>query len=517
MLPSSRNSSFRSIFLVVFALVLTSSRALAQDVDKILDSSVKASGGPSKLRKVLTLSLEGTVTRASDSKSGAYTLNLKSPNRYYAEFNFAGQPEIFAYNGKSAWREDAHGEIGTLLGPEASQMETLALLSNSHFLDRKKNKFATISTGATQLNGRELSGVEISAQTGAKRNLFFDVQTHLLAKESGDLGGQLQETLYEDYRPESGIQIAHRLKIRRGPETYNIEITRVTVNQTIGERTFDFPKKQQVQLPDLKKLFEEIDANQKELDKIREKYSGRRSEEETEMDKNGKITKREVTEYTFFYLNGEQVSTLVAKNDKPLAEKEQDKENEHTRKRIEDIQKEQAKKEAKEEKKKEQGAKDKGDDPGIEIFLHVCQFVNPRRERFRGQDVLVFDFEPNPEYKAHSLVEGIVQKLAGVVWVDEKAHQVVRIEGYFIGDAKIAGGLLVNLQKGSSFIAEQAFINNEVWLPTYEEAHIGARVLLVKGFKVNEVTRYSDYKRFSVDTLNTISKPKEADPPEKPQ
>jgi len=37
--------------------------------------------------------------------------------------------------------------------------------------------------------------------------------------------------------------------------------------------------KSQVKLPDLKKLFEEIDANQKEIDKIRENYSGRRSEE----------------------------------------------------------------------------------------------------------------------------------------------------------------------------------------------------------------------------------------------
>jgi len=40
--------------------------------------------------------------------------------------------------------------------------------------------------------------------------------------------------------------------------------------------------------------------------------------------------------------------------------------------------------------------------------------VNPRRERFRGQDVLVFDFEPNPEFKAHKMVEKIVQKLAAL-------------------------------------------------------------------------------------------------------
>src|SRR5262249_56152768 len=95
----------------------------AQDVKKILNDAIKAFGGPSKLRKVTTLSSEGTALRASDSKSGAYTLRLRAPNRYYLELNFAGQPEILAYNGKSAWREDAKGEIGTLLGPEATQIE----------------------------------------------------------------------------------------------------------------------------------------------------------------------------------------------------------------------------------------------------------------------------------------------------------------------------------------------------------------------------------------------------------
>jgi hypothetical protein len=78
-----------------------------------------------------------------------------------------------------------------------------------------------------------------------------------------------------------------------------------------------------------------------------------------------------------------------------------------------------------------------------------------------------------------------------------------------VGDVHIGGGLLANLQKGTSFVLEQGYINNEVWLPTYEEAHAGVRVLLVKTFRVNAVTTYSDYKRFNVETLNTINKPKE--------
>jgi hypothetical protein len=34
------------------------------------------------------------------------------------------------------------------------------------------------------------------------------------------------------------------------------------------------------------------------------------------------------------------------------------------------------------------------------------------------------------------------------------------------------------------------------------------RVLLIKGFNVNATTRYSDYKRFNVQTLSSINQPK---------
>ncbi|HTQ95679.1 MAG TPA: hypothetical protein VMH89_02675, partial [Candidatus Acidoferrum sp.] len=96
------------------------------------------------------------------------------------------------------------------------------------------------------------------------------------------------------------------------------------------------------------------------------------------------------------------------------------------------------------------------------------------------------------------------------------AKDVVRLEAYFVGDLHIGGGVLANLQKGTSFIFEQAYINNEVWLPTYVEGHVGVRVLMVKAFKVNISVKYSDYKRFNVDTLNTISKPKETPAQEAP-
>ena len=78
-------------------------------------------------------------------------------------------------------------------------------------------------------------------------------------------------------------------------------------------------------------------------------------------------------------------------------------------------------------------------------------------------------------------------------------------------DVRIAGGLLADVQKGTRIILEQEFVNNEVWLPTYQSVHVDLRLLLVKGFHVDGTTRYSGYKKFNVATISKIGKPKGAD------
>jgi len=493
-----------------FCLTLLAAAAPAQDPQKLVEQYIKAAGGSKALSKARTIAIEGTFY-TPDGKAGTYTLNTKLPNRYYSELVAGDTTLIEAYNGKSAWRRSANGEFATLVGAEGSQLEAAGQYYNSHLVDARKNKLGIGFASFSKVRGRDALEIEVTTMSGVKRHVFFDSQTHLVVEEAATIGGIDEKIFYDDYRPVNGLKIPYKIELHRGTETYDITVTRAQVNASVGERVFDFPKKSQVQLPDLKALFKEIDDNQKAIDKIKENYAGTRSEEETEYDKTGKISKRELRESTFFYLGGHEVSTLVKKDGKPLSEEEQKKENDRVQKEIQDIEKRDAKKEAKEEKAKEEG-KDKGpdDEPGIEIFLRASQFVNPRRERFRGQDVLVFDFEPNPEFKPHKLVEKVVHELAGVVWIDEKAHDVARLEAYFVGDFRFAGGVIANLQKGTSFVFEQAYINNEVWLPTYEEAHVGVRVLLVKAFKVNEVTRYSDYKKFNVESIAAIGKPKGA-------
>src|SRR6267143_4868041 len=447
-------SPMRTLFrIILIALILTGMAcpARAQEAGKIVAQYVKAAGGSKALSEIQTLTLEGTFT-SGDGKAGTYTLDTKLPNRYYMELLVNEKSWSEAYNGKSAWHQTAGGEPGTLVGPEGMQLEAAAQYYNSHLVNPKKSKMTITLVGHAQVRGKDALQLELTAATGMKRQVYFDPETHLIVKEAATAGGVEEEILYDDYRAVEGVKLPYKIELHRDGEKYNISVTRAAINGTVGERVFDFPVKSQVKLPDLKALFKEIDDNQKAIDKLKENYAGSQSEEETEFEGDGKLKKRESNDYTFFYLNGEEVTTRVKKDGKLLSAEEQKKENEKTQKRIAELQKRETKKEAKAEKAKEEGKSDEKDEPGIEIFLRACQFVNPRRERFRGQDVLVFDFEPNPEFEAHKMVEKIAEKLAGVVWIDEKAHDVARLEAYFTGDMKIVGGLLANLEKGTSFV-----------------------------------------------------------------
>jgi hypothetical protein len=197
----------RKLSHLILFLLLGSSSTHAQDANKVIDQYLKSTGGSNKLSKLLTLGLEGSLTRASDGKTGAFTLDSKSPNRYYLELIVADQLEILAYNGKSAWFRPPQGEAVTLLGQEALQLEAASLLASSHLLNLKKNKIGIALIGPARLAAHDTIQVELTMPTGIKRQLYFDSASHLLVKESGLTGGVPQEIIYEAIAPKPAFKL----------------------------------------------------------------------------------------------------------------------------------------------------------------------------------------------------------------------------------------------------------------------------------------------------------------------
>jgi len=209
---------------------------------------------------------------------------------------------------------------------------------------------------------------------------------------------------------------------------------------------------------------------------------------------------------------GEELGHLIAKEGKPLTGDEKKKEDERFNKEFEKVTQALAKHNAEvasDPKKREQQQKqDAKEEAQISYFLRAMRFSNPRRERFRGQEVIAVDFGSNPDYKPKKMIENIIQKLVGVMWIDEQARDVTRLEAHFSSGVKIGAGIVASLDQGSSFAFGQAKVSNEVWLPVYDEVHVAARFLFFKG-KVNQIERCSDYKKFSAESKFIVEDNKE--------
>ena len=245
-------------------------------------------------------------------------------------------------------------------------------------------------------------------------------------------------------------------------------------------------------LPDIKRLLSDVQDNQKQLEGVVDQYSCTENEEERELDKNGQVKKTTVKEYMDFYLGGELVRREVKKDGKPLTTDEQKKEDGRIEKRIRDY-----------DKKKSEGedASKKKERIDVSTFLRSSDFTHPRWEQFRAHEVIVFDFAPNPAYKPRNKTEDLLHKLVGTLWVDDQDHQVVRLEAHLSDSFKLAGGLLASIRKGSSLVMEQAKTNGEVWLPSYVDAHFSARLLLLSSALGDYASKFSDYKKFRVETV----------------
>jgi hypothetical protein len=130
--------------------------AFAQNAGKLIDEYLKAAGGAKAISRVQTLAVEGTLTGGADGKAGTFTLNTRSPNRYYAELVAGDKGWIEAYNGKSAWQENGAGEVATSVGRDSAQLEAAGQYYNARFLNLKKNKIALALVGRAQVRSRTL-------------------------------------------------------------------------------------------------------------------------------------------------------------------------------------------------------------------------------------------------------------------------------------------------------------------------------------------------------------------------
>ena len=259
------------------------------------------------------------------------------------------------------------------------------------------------------------------------------------------------------------------------------------IDLAIPLASFAGPQTAQPPLPDVRQLMREVEEHQKQLDRIRENYTYTSYQVVQDIDDNGQVKKTDTTEYNDFFVNGHVIERKVKSNNRPLSAHEEEKETERVKKLVE---------------KAEKTPRDQsieGQTISVSRLLEIMDVRNERRETYRGEPTIVFDFVGRKDAKTHGLAEDASKKLKGTIWVNEADRQVAHLEVSFDDNFRLAGGLVATVQKGSNFRFDQSKVNGEIWLPTGAEGTMQARVLLLKKLRQHFQERVSDYQRFKVE------------------
>jgi hypothetical protein len=504
----------RFAILSVVAVLLIQPATLAQSAGKVIDRYKKAAGGGA-IKRVKSTRMSGTV-RTSSGDTGTFSLKTAGPDRLRIDIE-AGQLKVSeCYNGKSAWRLDPRG-LRTLLGQEAKRLRLEALLAAGRLVDLSRNRILAEAPSKATVEGRDALRVEV-VKDEARVRLFFDAASGLLVKQESDTAEGVQEIFYGDHRKVDGVMEPFSLKIKNGPVEMIVTIASVEHNRPIEATAFYHPKIEgERPLPELEPLLKSLIANQEKIDRLREQYSCNMTEVERKLDGSGRIKETETKTYEVTPVGREFVERLISVDGKELSASEREKEDRRVQKEVEEIIKRQEKEQQKKEKALARGERPEDDDKDnvtILDFLRISEITSVRREMFRGYEVIAFDFEPRRGFKPKNRVETIVSKLAGTVWVDENARQVVRLEARLTDSFKMAGGLLASISPSTAFAFEQDKIGGEVWLPSFAEANISARVLLFAKFNRSMMRLYNDYKKYQIDSKYEIGKPVEKNKPD---
>ena len=502
------------LLLCLFALAIRS-QAAELSTGKLIERYKKAVGAGA-IKRVKSTRATGSV-KLADGQAGRFTYQAAAPESLRIDIEAGAWKSSECFNGKSAWRLDSRG-LRTLLGDEAKRLRLEAVIANSHLQDLSRYKIAPQLPAKITLDGRDAYRVEFVKESAAAR-LFFDARSFLIIKQERDTGDGLEEIFFDDYRAVDGVMEPFAWRIRRGATEAAITIDRVTHN-AVEQTAFRYPQAEDTRpLPDLETLMKTIVAHQEQIEELREKYTFSEIETEREVDDKGRAKEKETRTYEVTPVGGRFVRRLVSRNGKPLAKDEQEKVDRRVQKAAEDLieAKEKRRQRAEERERREKNDEEGEDDRRMTIlsFLRLCEVTSMRREMFRGHEVIAFDFEPKKNVKTRNRGEALVSKLIGTMWVDEAAQQIVRLEARLSDSFKIGGGLLASLSSQSAVVMEQEKVNGEVWMPSYAEANLAARIFLLAKFSRNVVTRYSDYKKVRVASEYDLSKPKDDKKPEK--
>ena len=237
-------------------------------------------------------------------------------------------------------------------------------------------------------------------------------------------------------------------------------------------------------LPDGNALVRELAQKQRRWEEILNTYTYDVDVVREDLDKDGRVTKRESRRFEVFYVKGRPVRRLVAEDGRPLGSERQARVDREVEEKVDDINQQRVAVES----------------PAVRLsqILERYDFRAVGRETIDGRTAIVLEFTALPGSRPLPR-DDVLRNLAGRVWMDEAEREVVRAEVRNTVGLKFFLGLGASLSMVSGTF-EFRKVGDTLWLPLRDETRADGRMLLFKTFRKRIVHTYGNYRRFDVQS-----------------
>jgi hypothetical protein len=272
------------------------------------------------------------------------------------------------------------------------------------------------------------------------------------------------------------------------------------------------PHAQEKPLPDLESLLKGLRKTLHSDRVLLSQYTYAQKNTEKRLDKSGRVSKTEVEVFEMYPSLEEDLSyaRLISKDGKPVDPEELEKKDREQQKKVLDRVRKTERATADEKAKRlaKVAQERRKEDESIDEAFALYSISMTGRDVVDGHDAIVLEFRARPDFKVKTDAGKILKKLKGRAWIDERDRELLRIDVDLVDSISFGLGLLAKLSPGAHATFQRRLVNNEIWLPAEARFTGSARLLLLKGLRVDGTVEYSDYKKFSVGTETSFSLPK---------
>jgi len=224
----------------------------------------------------------------------------------------------------------------------------------------------------------------------------------------------------------------------------------------------------------------------RESDRKMDGFLFQRHVEKMELHSDGAVKTKTLTEFRRDPWEELTVTRVIRKDGQALSAEDSRRQEERLRRGIEDRRRKIADTRGRPPEEDEE-------DKWLKEMPDAMVFRAIGREQRDGVDLEVYEFTPRPGFQPKSARAKAFKSVTGKVWLEPRDGEFARIEATIVDNITFGLGVFGKLEKGTHFEMNRRKFDIGHWFMEMQHIRFAARILMVKSFRQELITRFSNF------------------------